>query len=127
MEPFRLHVYSCQQEKSDPACCAARGSAAVLDALRKEIVAQGLANEVQVTTCGSLGLCGRGPNMVVYPEGVWYSAVQATDVAEIVREHFRGGVPVTRLLNTDASGVKREILENRAKAMAALAATPKGA
>ena len=51
MEPFRYHVYACQQEKPGNApCCAARGSAAVLDALRKELGAQGLGDEVQVTT-----------------------------------------------------------------------------
>lgn len=123
MEPFRLHVYACQQEKPGNApCCAARGSAAVLDALRKELAAQGLANEVQVTTCGSLGMCERGPNMVVYPEGVWYAGVQVADLPEIVRDHFRGGQPVARLVQRDSVALKKEIEENRAKALAAMAA-----
>ncbi len=123
MEPFRLHVYACQQEKPGSApCCAARGSAAVLDALRKELAAQGLMGEVQVTTCGSIGMCERGPNMIVYPEGVWYSGVQVSDVPEIVREHFGKGKVVERLANRDAVALKKEIEENRAKAMAAMAA-----
>ncbi len=123
MEPFRYHVYACQQEKPGNApCCSARGSAAVLDALRKELAAQGLADEVHVTTCGSLGMCERGPNMVVYPEGVWYSGIQVADVPELVREHFRGGRPVERLANRDAVVLKKEILENKAKAIAALKA-----
>ncbi len=123
MEPFRLHVYACQQEKPGNApCCAARGSAAVLDALRKELAAQGLMGEVQVTTCGSIGMCERGPNMIVYPEGVWYSGVQVADVPELVREHFKKGKVVERLANRDAVALKKEIEENRAKAMAAMAA-----
>ncbi len=123
MEPFRLHVYACQQEKPGNApCCAARGSAAVLDALRKELAAQGLNGEVQVTTSGSLGMCERGPNMVVYPDGVWYAGVQVADVPEIVRDHFRGGRPVARLVQRDPVALKKEIEENRAKAMAAMAA-----
>ncbi len=123
MEPFRYHVYACQQEKPDNApCCSARGSAAVLDALRKELAARQLMDVVQVTTCGSLGMCERGPNMVVYPEGVWYSGVQVADVPEIVREHFQGGRVVERLATRDAVALKKEITENRAKAMAALAA-----
>ncbi len=126
MEPFRLHVYACQQEKPGNApCCSARGSAAVLDALRKELAAQGLMGEVQVTTCGSLGMCERGPNLVVYPEGVWYSGVQVSDVPELVREHFGKGKVVERLANRDAVALKKEIEENRAKAMAAMAAAQK--
>ena len=126
MEPFRLHVYACQQEKPGNApCCAARGSAAVLDALRKELAAQGLMGEVQLTTCGSIGMCERGPNLIVYPEGVWYSGVQVSDVPEIVREHFKKGKVVERLANRDAVALKQEIDVNRAKAMAAMAAVQK--
>ena len=83
MEPFRYHVYLCEQQKPEGVpCCCARGSRAVVEALRKELAARGLFNEVQITTCGSLGLCERGPNMVVYPEGVWYSGLTPEDVPE---------------------------------------------
>lgn len=128
MEPFRYHVYSCQQEKpGTPApCCSARGSAQVLEALRRELAAQGLMNDVQVTTCGSLGMCERGPNMVVYPEGIWYSGVQVGDVPELVREQFSNGRPLERLVNRDAAALKKEIEENRAKAMAAMRAAQAG-
>jgi (2Fe-2S) ferredoxin len=128
MEPFRFHVYACQQEKpgTSAPCCSARGSAQVLEALRKELAAQGLMNDVQVTTCGSLGMCERGPNMVVYPEGIWYSGVQVADVPELVREQFSNGRPLERLVNRDASLLKKEIEENRAKAMAALRAAQAG-
>jgi len=85
MEPFRYHVFMCNQCKAEGVpCCAVRGSGNVIEALRHEIAAQGLIDEVQITLCGSVGLCERGPNMVVYPEGVWYSAVQPKDVPEIV-------------------------------------------
>ncbi len=98
----------------------------MLEALRKELAAQGLMNDVQVTTCGSLGMCERGPNMVVYPEGIWYSGVQVTDVLDLVREQFVNGRPLERLVNRDAFALKKEIEENRAKAMAALRAQQGG-
>jgi (2Fe-2S) ferredoxin len=123
MEPFRLHVYVCTQEKPQGLpSCAVNGCAAVLDALRGEVVRAGLDDEVQVTTCGSLGLCTRGPNLVVYPEGVWYSGVRAEDVGEIVREHFRGGRPVARLLSGEKGALFAEIVENRRKAREAMKA-----
>lgn len=35
---------------------------------------------------------------MVYPEGVWYSFVDQTDVAEIVESHLKNGQVVERLL-----------------------------
>jgi (2Fe-2S) ferredoxin/precorrin-6B methylase 2 len=87
--------------------------------LRKEVAARGLLDEVQITTCGSLGLCERGPNLVVYPEGVWYSGVRPEDVRELVESHFIKGQPVERLANRDQAALRAEILSNRAKFMAA--------
>jgi (2Fe-2S) ferredoxin/SAM-dependent methyltransferase len=123
MEPFRYHVFICNQCKAEGVpCCAVRGSEKVIEALRHEIAAQGLLDEVQITQCGSVGLCERGPNMVVYPEGVWYSAVQPQDVSEIVRSHFQQGSVVERLVNRDVAALKEEIQSNRNKALAAMKA-----
>jgi (2Fe-2S) ferredoxin/predicted O-methyltransferase YrrM len=120
MEPFRFHVFVCDQQKPEGVpCCSARGSGTVLEALRREINALGLDDEVQVTTCGSLGLCEHGPNMIVYPEGIWYSGVREQDVAEIVQSHFHGGTPVERLVRTDTAGVRAEILVNRERMLQA--------
>ncbi len=124
MEPFRYHAYVCTQVKPDPEApsCSNRGGQKVLEALRAELGKAGLAEKVQVTNCGSLGLCTRGPNMVVYPEGVWYSGVQVEDVPEIVSEHFAGGRVVARLANQDPAALKAELLENRHEALAKLKA-----
>ena len=123
MQPFRFHVFACEQRKAEglPSCYA-RGSADTIDALRRELADRGLADVVQLTTTGSLGLCERGPNLVVYPDGVWYSGVRPSDVPEIVAEHFGRGRPVERLLNRDAAAVREEIATNRGRALAALRA-----
>ena len=116
MEPFRYHVFVCDQHKPEGIpCCSARGSAAILDTLCREIVACGLDDEVQITTCGSLGLCEHGPNMVVYPDGIWYSGLTPADAAEIVRSHFRDDTPVERLVRADPASLRAEILTNRAR------------
>jgi (2Fe-2S) ferredoxin/predicted O-methyltransferase YrrM len=120
MEPFRYHVFVCEQRKPEGLpCCATRGSAKVIEVLRKEVAAQGLSNDVQITACGSIGLCDRGPNMIVYPEGIWYSSVTPQDVPEIVRTHFQTGRVVERLANKDVAALKEEICTNRDKMLAA--------
>ena len=120
MQPFRYHVFICDQKKPEGIpCCPARGSSATIDALRKEVAAPGLLEVVQVTTCGSMGLCERGPNLVVYPEGVWYSGVNAEDVPELVESHFVQGKVLQRLANPDEAAVRAEIQSNRTRFMAA--------
>lgn len=123
MEPYRHHVFMCDQRRPEgAACCSANGSLRLIEALRRELREQGSDNDVQVTPCGSLGLCERGPNMVVYPEGTWYSGVRPEDVPELVREHFRGGRVVERLRSGDQAAVRAEIEGNKQKMLAALKA-----
>ncbi len=120
MQPFRYHVFICDQTKPEGVpCCRAKGSAATIEALRKEVAARGLTDEVQITTCGSLGACERGPNLVVYPEGVWYSGVRAEDFRELVHSQFVEGRVLERLANHDEAGLRAEIQSHRAKFMAA--------
>jgi (2Fe-2S) ferredoxin/ubiquinone/menaquinone biosynthesis C-methylase UbiE/DNA-binding CsgD family transcriptional regulator len=66
-----------------------------------------------------VGVCERGPNLVVYPEGVWYSGVRAEDIPELVESHFVQGRVLERLVNPDVAALRAEILSNRAKFMAA--------
>jgi (2Fe-2S) ferredoxin len=53
--------------------------------------------QVLVTPSGCIGPCGKGPNILVYPEGIMYSNVTKADVSEIFDEHLLGGKVVERL------------------------------
>ncbi len=107
MEPFRIHLFACTQQKPEGVpSCSGSGSLAVLEGLQREILARGLNGEVQLTTTGCMGLCDEGPILVVYPEGVWYRRVQLSDVAEIVSRHLSEGQPVERLIWNDAPAMK---------------------
>ena len=123
MEPFRYHAFVCTQEKSEGVpCCSAAGSFGILDALHRELGTQGLADDVQVSSCGCLGICDSGPVMIVYPEGVWYTKLTNDDVPEIVSSHLRNGQPATRLVRSDSDAMKAEIVDHRNKYLAMLKA-----
>jgi 3-hydroxy-5-methyl-1-naphthoate 3-O-methyltransferase len=123
MEPFRFHLFVCTQQKPEGVpSCPSSGSFAVLDALDRETQARGLNHDVQLTTCGCMGLCDEGPVMVVYPAGVWYRRVQPADVSEIVDAHLRDGKPVARLVWNDAPAMKAMSVEHGEKFRAAMAA-----
>ncbi|MGA3160064.1 MAG: methyltransferase [Terracidiphilus sp.] len=126
MEPYRIHLFVCTQQKPEGVpSCPASGSLAVLAALDREIQARGLGGDVQLTTCGCMGLCEEGPVMVVYPEGIWYQRVQASDIPEIVDRHLCDGKPVDRLIWRDASAMKAMSVEHGEKFRAAMAAREK--
>lgn len=123
MEPFRRHVFVCTQQKPEGVTsCAASGSFALLDTLGKALQTEGLDDDVQVTTCGCMGICDEGPVMVVYPEGTWYRKLQPHDVAEIVRTHLKNGKTVERLEWSDAGAMKTLALDHRDKYRAMLKA-----
>ena len=114
MEPFRHHVFICTQQKPEGVTsCPNNGSLRVLQFLERELRSQGLDNEVQLTTCGCLGLCDDGPIMITYPDGVWYHRVKEDDVPEIVHSHLRSGKPVERLVWSDSQGMRLATLEHK--------------
>ena len=90
---YRSHVLVCGGTG-----CTSSNSAAIIEALEKEIEAKGLKDEVKVIKTGCFGLCALGPVMVVYPEGSFYSEVKVEDVPEIVEEHLLKGRIVKHLL-----------------------------
>ena len=64
---------------------------------KQELSKTGLKGEVRAQKAGCLDTCEFGPTVVIYPDGVWYGRVQASDVAEIVQSHLIQGKPLERL------------------------------
>lgn len=97
MDIYRSHVLVCRGTG-----CTSSGSIKVIEAFEKHLKEQGLEKEVKVVQTGCHGLCELGPVIIVYPEGVFYSRVQAEDVEEIVKEHLLKGRIVKRLVYSEA-------------------------
>jgi len=54
--------------------------------------------QIRINSSGCLDRCELGPVIVVYPEGVWYSYLDESDVDEIIDSHLLNGKVVERLL-----------------------------
>jgi (2Fe-2S) ferredoxin len=96
--PYARMFFVCTYGKT----CPTQGSEAVHAALKEACLAAGLGDAVRVNKSGCFAQCGHGPMIAVFPEGRWYAAVRAEDVAEIVETDLRGGRPVERLLHRPA-------------------------
>jgi NADH-quinone oxidoreductase subunit F len=80
--------------------CVSGGGDAVYEALKTELVKQGV-TEAEIDFSGCHGFCQQGPNVVVEPDGIFYTHVEPDDAAEIVASHLRDAQPVERLFYRD--------------------------
>ncbi len=96
MANVRMHVLVC----GGTGCTSSR-SLEIVDALRAEIKAQGLAEEVKVVIAGCFGFCEKGPIVKISPDNTFYVQVTPEDAKEIVAEHIVKGRKVSRLLYVD--------------------------
>jgi len=83
------HLFLCNGSS-----CAARGAAATTAALREEIHARGLDEQLHTTKTLCNGRCDDGPIVIVQPDGLWYKYVDPTLARRIVTEHLQSGQPV---------------------------------
>lgn len=103
LAPITHHVFVCTGKS-----CAAVDSAEVKAAFERELLSRGILfgkekkgknprGSVVLTECASVGFCAIGAAVMVYPDGVWYAQVRASDVPEIVEEHLINGRVLERL------------------------------
>ena len=98
---YERHIFFCLNQRSNgEACCADHGAQQAFEHCKAQVKAMGLAGpgKVRVNKAGCLDRCAAGPVAVVYPEAVWYSYVDASDIDEIVESHLKNGRVVERLL-----------------------------
>jgi len=98
---YQRHIFFCLNERPNGEdCCALHGAKAGFDHCKRAVKEAGLAGKglVRVNKAGCLDRCSAAPVCVVYPEGVWYSFVDASDIDEIVESHLKNGRIVERLL-----------------------------
>ncbi|TXT41248.1 MAG: ferredoxin-like protein [Comamonadaceae bacterium] len=98
---YQRHIFFCLNERSNgEECCAKHDAQAAFDHCKARVKAAGLAGpgQVRVNKAGCLDRCAAGPVVVVYPEAVWYSYVDVSDIDEIVESHLKNGQVVQRLL-----------------------------
>ncbi len=100
MPPFASHIFCCtnRRDPSEPrGSCAAKGSEELRDYMKARVKELGIPS-ARVNAAGCLDMCERGPAIVIYPEGIWYSCASKDDAEAIIQEHLLGGQPVERLL-----------------------------
>jgi (2Fe-2S) ferredoxin len=100
MSYYTYHVFFCNNQREDgEQCCEQYGAQAMRDHAKSRAKSLGLvrSGKVRINTAGCLNRCEQGPVMVVYPEAIWYTYVDQSDIDEIIDEHLVNGRVVERL------------------------------
>lgn len=100
MSYYKYHVFfCCNQREPGATCCNNHGAQDLRDYAKdrvKDLKLKGKGG-VRVNSAGCMDRCDEGPVIAVYPEGVWYTYVDKSDIDEIVDEHLVHGRVVERL------------------------------
>jgi (2Fe-2S) ferredoxin len=101
MPRFEKHIFICGNQRPPGAprpCCDPDGQARLQKSFKEKLATRGLKGRVRANQSGCLDQCEHGPNLVVYPDAIWYGGVTLDDVDEIIECHILGGKPVQRLV-----------------------------
>ncbi|HEV8501946.1 MAG TPA: (2Fe-2S) ferredoxin domain-containing protein [Casimicrobiaceae bacterium] len=97
---YHRHVFFCCNKREAPErCCADSGAVEMQKYAKGRIKELRLAGKgrVRINKAGCLDRCDEGPILVVYPDDVWYTYVDQSDIDEIIDRHVVNGEIVDRL------------------------------
>ncbi len=85
--PYKCHVFVCTNDrKGQRASCADGDSTVIRETLKQKIKDKGLRESVRISKCGCMGLCSNGPNVIIYPQKIWFSQASPQDIERILEE-----------------------------------------
>ena len=64
--------------------CAEGDNKAIRSFVKDEIKNRDWTGQVCVSQCGCMGLYMKGPNVIIYPQKIWFSHVTESDLSEIL-------------------------------------------
>ena len=81
----------------DGPTCKKSGSSILRQKLEEQLEKHSITDNVRICLSGCLGICEKGPVLIVNPGYTIYGNVKDEDIPEIVSEHLIKDQPVARL------------------------------
>ena len=83
--PYIAHVFVCTNDrKGARKSCADSNSQLVKDKLKTIVDQRGWKGRIRISTSGCMGLCEKGPNVIIYPQKIWFREVSPDELDRIV-------------------------------------------
>ncbi len=85
VSPYACHIFVCVNDRHGKRkSCADGDNVAIRSTLKEEVTQRGWRPQVRVSQCGCMGLCADGPNVLLYPQKIWFSDVCQDDLDRIL-------------------------------------------
>jgi NADH:ubiquinone oxidoreductase subunit F (NADH-binding)/(2Fe-2S) ferredoxin/Pyruvate/2-oxoacid:ferredoxin oxidoreductase delta subunit len=92
---------------SSGTCGQASGSLQIIDAVKKELEKRDLKKTVDVKVTGCHGFCQLEPNIIIYPEGIFYKNLKPEDIPRVVEKTVQKNEVISSLLFEDLETSQR--------------------
>ena len=102
MEHSHRHILVCGSIRASgepQGVCHKKGAMALVPYIESELADRGL-TEVAVSITSCLNVCDRGPALVVYPDNLWYGAVESEDDVDAILDAMEDGEAASDYLLT---------------------------
>jgi len=88
-QPYVRQLHVCiNDRKGESKSCGYDGTEEIVEELRQVAKERNLKGKVRVVRSGCLDVCAFGPNMMIWPEGLWFMKVTKADVPQIVEKYL---------------------------------------
>lgn len=100
MQKPENHIFICASTRLNgkvQGACKNKDSHDLVAMFTEAVMDRDLEGQVMVTSTGCVGLCEKGPVVMIYPQQTWYGEVTEDDIDEILDALTEGSV-VDRLV-----------------------------
>jgi (2Fe-2S) ferredoxin len=89
-QPYKRQIFVCiNNRKGESASCGYSGGEEIAEELKKVAKEMNLKGKLRVARSGCLDLCAFGPNMMIWPEGLWFMKVTKQDLPKIIETYMQ--------------------------------------
>jgi (2Fe-2S) ferredoxin len=84
-QPYVRQLYVCINNRNgESISCGYSGGEEMIEELKKVCKERNLKGKIRAAKSGCMDLCAFGPNIMIWPEGIWYMKVTKEDIPQIV-------------------------------------------
>jgi (2Fe-2S) ferredoxin len=86
--PYKRHIFVCAHHRDNGEDCCSKPGEEICEYLKEAVKAHGLKGKVRVSRSGCFDFCSMGPNVMIFPDYIWFRKVGKEDLEEIVQKYI---------------------------------------